>query len=261
MWRGNHARITREALRGEGLKKQTLEFIVGSNRDADDSPTGSHHIPQHFQNNTNDLDSARSIVNADAFRFKAMHNARKLICEGGQENITNGLYFLGRALHCIQDFYAHSNWIFLRQPSDVWYGNIYPDLYLCYLTPRGNQWLNLQKPLCNEKKKYNIKEKKDRKEWLETIKSKPVYHPDIHLDIERSWASRCYKMLFEDQPHNGYTTAKTLAILHTIKVWDELEGGIGMEGRNCIRTYEVPRGQSYSSWNALRKKFDNDMGI
>jgi hypothetical protein len=52
MWRGNHAAITRAALKLEGLRADTVDFICAANRDSDDDARtkgGQHYEPQHFQ--------------------------------------------------------------------------------------------------------------------------------------------------------------------------------------------------------------------
>jgi hypothetical protein len=264
MWRGNHALITRDALKQENLEKSTVEFIVGANRDSDDRSKGKHHAPQHFQKYDDRGKSDISIQIALSFFNEALTTAIDCVKRHGDEDIVNGLYSLGRALHCIQDFYAHSNWIFLKaSPKDIWLGSVPHNLYLCYLTP-GWMTQNIDHkpwvPQFHKKKRLSYKNEEDRKEWLHIILSEPVYHPDIHLDRANSWASNCYERLFKEEPKNGYYTAKALAIKHTVEVWNTFKQKIGHEGRRALVSLDVPK-KKRSDWLHLDKNFNLVMKI
>ncbi len=123
----NHKEITRNALirdtQGAGriIQPDTLRFIRYANADSDECSTGKSYIPQHFQNDSYTYESEASITKALGFFESAYDKAWKLVRNGEDEkSVTTGLYFLGRALHCIQDFYAHSSWIFIQKNIGVW---------------------------------------------------------------------------------------------------------------------------------------------
>ena len=274
MFRDNHRRITQDALAGSGLQPSALEFVVRSNMDSDDDSNGlsaAGFMPQHFQNIG---DNRLSFGLSMAFIENALNVGAKYIVSDGSPYF--GLYFFGRAIHCVQDFYAHTNWIFIKRPPMVLYGGqMPPNLYLCYETTGKGMWQKAQHnapPIISKKNRipgtqyvFDLDNEADRSQWLFLIKSRAVYHQNIHLDISGSWASQCYRML-SGQGQNGYYAAKALATEHKRMVWDRFLGGIGVRARNDLLNYEVdgverrnmltPR--TNINWQYLRSKFDRE---
>jgi hypothetical protein len=133
------------------------------------------------------------------------------------------------------------------------------NLYLCYETTGIKAWQNAP-PIFNKKNEipgtryvFDLNEPADRNQWLFLIRSRAVYHQNIHLDISTSWASQCYGMLFGQE--RGYYTAKTLATEHTRIVWCRFLAGISASARNHQLNYEVD-GVEKINWQYLRSKFD-----
>ncbi len=143
-------------------------------------------------------------------------------------------------------------------------------LYLCYLSPRVTQnidhkpWVeqDINRGLIAPKrkaKKLNHKNEEDREEWRQEILLGPVYHPDIHVDVSFSWASKCYKELFGGE--KGYFTAKSLATEHTGYIWSKFKNKIGAGGLKALRKYDAPMLTWLMQVGPLRKKFDAAMRI
>ena len=228
-------------------------------------------MPQHFQNVGDNRHSFTLAMNfiQNALNVGAKHLVR-------DESPYLGLYFFGRAIHCVQDFYAHTNWIFIKRPPTVLHGGAMPpNLFLCYETSGAGMWQKVQHnapPIFSTKNRipgtrhvFDLWKKDDRSQWLFLIKSRAVYHQNIHLDISTSWASQCYGKL-SGQGGNGYYTAKALATEHTRIVWRRFLDGIGASARSTLLNYEVdgvdrrnildPR--SNINWQYLRNKFDEE---
>ena len=252
MFAGNHEDITKRALKvyennrknKYNIHTDNLKFVCNSNKKSDEGKYKSHP-PQHFQHlDRVGYNSKPSIEKSISFFVKAYDHAVDYVCEGGEDNITYGLYFIGRAIHCIQDFYAHTSWVYIkkdihiynfeleyRQQGDKSYSMNYENkLHLSFLSPRITQniWHNPWVPEFSAKKEKKLKLKKwlfrdnleDMFLWHNVILSVPVYHPDIHLDISTSWASECYAKLFNTEK-KGYWRASDLAEEHTREVWME----------------------------------------
>jgi hypothetical protein len=276
MFRDNHRRITQDALAGSGLQPGALEFVVRSNMDSDDDSNGlcgAGFMPQHFQNVGDNRQSFRFAMD---FIQNALNVGARYIVRDGSPYF--GLYFFGRATHCVQDFYAHSNWIFIKRPPMVLHGGqMPPNLYLCYETTGKGMWQKIQRnappiPILGTKNKipgtqyvFDLTNPADRSQWLFLIKSRAVYHQNIHLDIPSSWASQCYRMLC-GQGRNGYYTAEALATEHTRIVWRRFLDGIGASARNDLLHYKVDGVErrhmltpsTNINWQYLRSKFDKE---
>ncbi len=289
----NHKEITRNALIRDtqgthrALKSGALDLIRYGNADSDDAPSCKSLEAQHFQNVDHTYHSESSIDKALDFFATAYAIACKHVRNGDDfNNMMLGLYSLGRALHCLQDFYAHSNWIFLNHDIGLWrFERTYLDpqshenkLFLCYLSPRATQnfdhkpWVpeDINRGITEPKytgsklhfkkaKKLSYKNEEDRAEWLYEIMLGPVYHPDLHVDVSFSWASECYKRLFDD--HKGYFKAKSLAVEHTSNVWTEFKNDIGADARRLLRDYNWNKLTWLANFSWLRRKFDSEMGL
>jgi hypothetical protein len=259
MFGPNHDTITTEALKPAGLKTRTRNFIVVANNDSDSRRSrGMTHIPQHFQNSGDNIAS----INAGLDFFKeAMGLAILLVVRGGSEDLTKGLYCFGRALHCIQDFYAHSNWVVLDPPKQVWGYGTDPKLKVCYVTRPGFGLTNLDpfhSPMKNATEKYDIKVEADRLACLEEMRTKVGWHPDCNFDGNISWASRLYKAQYGG-PQSGYQRAKELAIKHSRDiVWPWFANAIGLTG---VKALENHKPDWNTDWTTLRREFNDAMKI
>lgn len=97
------------------LSDEAINLIAKSNNDADSkkarAAAGYGKDAQHF-NNTNleecqeFLEEAQDVVIDDFIKAAKVTDDNK-----DDESYTKAFYDLGRVMHCIQDFYSHSNWI------------------------------------------------------------------------------------------------------------------------------------------------------
>ena len=261
MFGPNHATITNRALNRTGLKTLTCKFIVDANNDSDSKKSrGVTHIPQHFQN-FGSGENNRSINAGLAFFTEAMGLAILLVVRGAPGDLTKGLYCFGRALHCIQDFYAHSNWIVLVPPRQVWDYQIVPNLKVCYVTPNGRVLENIDpvhRPMKSATQRYDINVQADRLACLQKMRTNFGWHPDVNFDGNISWASRLYKAEYGG-PQSGYQRARDLAIEHSRDiVWPWFANAIGLRGVRALENHVVPL---FPDWNTLRREFNDAMNI
>lgn len=281
----NHKEITWNALirdtqgTGRTMKTGALDLIRYANADSDDAPSCKSNPPQHFQNLSHTDNSEASIENALSFFQCAYDRACEYLRNGNdKEKLATGLYLLGRAFHCIQDFYAHSSWIFIDKKIGVWgyktrrlnLNTAENELYLCYLTPRPDQnvihipWVLQDRRRAHSRSwlfttKLNMLSRSDREEWRTEVLRAPVYHPDLHVDVSFSWASECYKKLFGSE--KGYFKAKALATEHTGYIWNKFKNDIGPDGRRFLSEFDWNKLKWLFDVSGLRRRFDAVMGM
>ena len=285
MFAVNHKDITEDALKLEIDDKNALTLIKGANEDSDVLGRfggGASHLPQHFCRSKNQS-SLIAIDNAKKFLTETLFNAKKLLLlgfVGDDKNYVYALYFLGRGLHCAQDFYAHSNWIVLEGRSHKnWDTNEVPnDLKLCVATPTMRQGDNILPTYypphlagyiamgqVKKAERLSLAEMRNPKE--ETL------HPNMNFDWSYSWASQVYEDLFPGG-ENGYQRARDLAVRETDRLWhrfsDSVEGSQAvfdtaskkthhLVGREAWRAFMEFRFPKKVSWKEMRRVFNKQI--
>lgn len=254
MFPHNHKDITKDAL-GSHVDpppcKAVIKQIYRANIDSD---FHSGKLPaQHFQ---------EIFVNAYRFyrdnlkvaaRILAGHiRSRRSSRETHAGVSTVAYYILGRSLHCLQDFYAHTNYVALGlgEGDTVWDEQYNPDVKLSKMTPSDRAGKNVYYPsplyldenltikkwargtmfdgsprtrgIINEATKVTksgrTKEKTYRKRHFELMKRQSLDHPDMQLDFLFSYPSKlCKEFLFSKR--YGYSIARTCAMKHTRRAW------------------------------------------
>ena len=225
----NHKAITQDALSEAGLKERALSFIVRANNDSDHLSSGLVIDQQHFSGDG----STVSIMKASSnFYWAALKFAAILVRRGSPKALTEALYFIGRALHCLQDFYAHSNWVALGHDY-TWNGFLWVNLQFCKATPGDITTQLANTPLYRPSKGGFIpilgfgqtmgdimgQKPYSERQSYERMKSRKLYHPELHLDYESSWASQVLRKIFKTE--SGFQRAKRLATEHTREVWGD----------------------------------------
>lgn len=202
MWGNNHKKITREALNyaAPNLNETALEFISEANVDSD-SHMG-RYAPQHFQEKWRPSITFFNRTIKGAIRFAY-----------SKEDFTSAFYFLGRAFHNLQDFYAHTNWVFYNWKADkLWNGKIDHNIKLSTMTPWDRQVDNL-----HNFRRLERWSKKSSQKYFEKIRTQSLPHPDMQLDVEDSFASKLYRD--EKKGNSGYEQARRFARAHTAMYW------------------------------------------
>jgi hypothetical protein len=227
MLEGNHIKITEQglALASFKLKKGAIKLIVGANKESDYiyNGMGMHDNPsQHFQG-----PNGKDFINSMSFYKGALRFACHYVVAGkDQRNFTRAFYFLGRALHCIQDFYAHTNWVAKGSGNSVpWNEKMFPGLKLseCTTSQRlldNAKWYNHKLFRKEKSEEKNREKEKEKEKWFEKMKNKKLMHPDMHLDYTYSFAS---KIIRDCSGHKklGYNIANEAAVKHTTKAFND----------------------------------------
>ena len=255
----NHIEITRDAFDDipVQLSRKAINLITTANTDSDDSScTEGAWLAQHFSRQ--DPNSSDYSIKC-AIKFREF--TKELICEEAltilegenpfpnskfvpltdfpNSNINFLLYCIGRAMHNVQDFYAHSNWIWFEGNDANGWGFIENSL-------RNRQYVIREMKNLDSKKdtyKYetgnvklsawsNIFEEamtvtfdrtfttKIRAEAHKTmLLTKHCKHKNLNLDSSYTKASNAFKRLYNQ---TGYSVAAKHAKTDTIKFWEEL---------------------------------------
>jgi hypothetical protein len=246
MFGDEHKTITVAAL-GEEISSAALDVVVQANKDSDTfyRRAGRYNVQHfHFAEEEKAYDVTKLIDKCYEFIKSSMEYAA-LCFMGGRENqafFGMGFYFIGRGLHCAQDYYAHSNGVAILHvdPSVVLDSSRkHPQLTFC--TPTQGQGLKKYKKNKNTEGKYldfdefilakrvvedecrkklyceYPKEEDPKKELEMRIKyshvirmrsKEPLEHPYMHLDFDKSFADKSLTAL----NRMGYRTAETNAI-------------------------------------------------
>lgn len=222
-----HRKITKSALASVFNEKSALELIIYANQQSDEIKYWSAGWKrQHFSLNPNQGQVA-SIRNAKSFYDNIARNINNLAHLMRTKGIRNPLFFdailysLGRACHCIQDFYAHSNWVWLsyveneeeyniNKQYDIWDQDIRnPKLKISLYA--GHIKEGLAKGVV--RRKYN---EQDTLRLFILKPIKPVKHWRMNLDDHGTVADRLYHKYTGAW---GYKVAQNLAKEHTTKYW------------------------------------------
>ena len=184
----NHARITKIALEGTALHRNSIDLIAMANQDSDHQSVAASLDEQHFCGGSKKEDQANGslvIAKCNSFIDEVLEIAAMMTRRSNTEEITSALYFIGRAFHCIQDFYAHSNWIALKR-REVWNGQASPpNLKFCVA---ASNKLDNSAGLYKLALKNLFFKAERRKRVFKRIISRhhTVGHPDMHLDFKDS---------------------------------------------------------------------------
>ena len=223
----NHKDITEDALKLEINDRKALDFIKRANVDSDNLFQGgcANNEPQHFCREDKSQSSLVAIDNSKKFLLATLSKAKQFLLLGfvgdEEKNYPIALYFLGRGLHCAQDFYAHSNWILLPGNSHACWNTVtVPNsLKLCIATPKDRQADNLN---MNYKPRHLllVHGRQAKQQALAEMRdpSVAVLHPDMNFDWSYTWGSKVYKTLFPGGD-NGYQRARDLAVRETDRIW------------------------------------------
>jgi hypothetical protein len=186
----NHRKITNGGLKSSGLQFEAIRLLLGANNESDYIYGGlgmMDNPPQHFQGLVQDKDFEDSM----SFYQGALRHACHYVVSKEDHDMTRAFYFLGRALHCIQDFYAHTNWVALEKGLPYWDEKKFSELRLSSCTPKGRVLENLKSHKSRLFKDLKSAElKSERRVWFDKMKSEKLIHPDIHLDFHDSFAMR-----------------------------------------------------------------------
>jgi hypothetical protein len=130
-------------------------------------------------------------------------------------------------------------------------------------TAQRRKFLDCATPLCKDDtgqdRKFRIGNIGHCLQWRDVILSEVVYHPDIHLDVSGSWASQCYKRLWDPPPtQNGYEIAAKLAQEHSEEIWSLFVERIGRDGKKALYDYGP---YVNHNWWLLRIEFNRVMKI
>lgn len=231
MNKSNHKKITVEALCGKGFNSKAVAFIAAANQDSDHLSGPAKNGKQHFCGEGKSKDEPH-IVRRRCVNFvrRSLDNAAMLARLGHKQGAIDALYFIGRAFHCIQDFYAHSNWVALgkntRWPSSA---NALGDsrLKFCTATPGfGMDWKKLKLnwgPITNMAtyKSNVMSDSLEGKGLYAKLKEpwrKPedgISHPLMHLDCGGCIADRVISWYGKVGGGGAYQRAHNLARDHT----------------------------------------------
>lgn len=216
MFGPNHKHITRDALNNVAEKpsKSVKDVIARANNDSDKHMPS--YAPQHFQEKWRP--SMNFYQNSLKYAATVLANyigKKKKGVKIDDFEITKAFYILGRSFHCLQDFYAHSNWVALGKVS-LWDEGIKPKVFLSKMTPKDRTMANVfyYSPLG----KWNTK--KNRQKHFDTIKNQSLEHPDMQLDIKHSFPSELCKEFLSSKKY-GYDIARNLAKDHTEQAWNK----------------------------------------
>jgi len=247
MFGDEHETITVAALDKE-ISRPALRVVVQANMDSDTfyRRAGRYNVQHfHFAEEEKVYDVTKLIDKCYGFIKLSMEYAA-LCFIGGYKNeafFGLGFYFMGRGLHCAQDYYAHSNGVAILHidPAVVLDSSRkHPQLTFC--TPTQGQGLKKYWKNKNTEGKYLdfdelilservIEDECRRKLYCEYPKEKdakkeiamrivyshvirmrskePLEHPYMHLDFDESFADKSLTAL----NRMGYRTAETNAIL------------------------------------------------
>lgn len=238
----HHKEITSSALLGYSpLDYKAIQIIGLANADSDSTGRKGcySYAVQHFS--TKKVGgSEEALRNSFRFVHHAIHNAGVCVDRGwfafcverrwdqlphherkrvrkwkAADYFEEALYFFGRACHCMQDFYAHSNWVAWGN-NDIWKGQWGESIRLCLPSTLWNAGFNFYP--------WNLSIRK-KKTWLKRMKNRERPHPDIHLDYPGCWASGIIKDTNAAGGQTGYQRARSLAIKHTKQLWDNFQRG------------------------------------
>lgn len=283
MWPDRHKQITKTALIDSGLSKRARKLVGDANADSDGKISGGYFYErQHFCFGEG-FDGPAAIVVCRKYYERALKGAKYYAneayarqCRGAkndaERDFNRSLYFMGRALHCIQDIYAHSNWIILGNP-DFWRGQYDARMKLCYATEHGKEKGNV--PVLNwleNGKRYGIANSLGLKfgKGLNSIRTAyrasferikhsrdEVTHPEMNLDYPGTWASYAYQWSTPGW-EEGYTRAAKFASRHSARAfWDTL-AELPRKVQQALRAHRVAK---KLDWRDMRGKFNSDMGI
>jgi len=281
MKKANHGEITEDAFKNAGLREKALHLIIRANQDSDHVHCNLHDGRQHFQGKRTET----VIEDSMDFCNSATDMAATLAAIGTDAALTMALYFMGRVFHCIQDFYAHSNWIAIGERCTFDFHHWPANLFFCWETPGGffgkfdnYRWFYPQPPdqgpylegmktepgerpptmLYRQFKGTKNTEAKQNSMALtfDRLQSRPLYHPEAHLDCEGSWASECIRAYRDDGwAESGYRTAAHLAALHTKAQWEVFMGDV--EDLTLFEEApELTKTELYTSIEKMMKKHD-----
>jgi hypothetical protein len=202
-----HKWITKQAL-GTALRPSAIRLVYKANQDSDLPPYFSVDR-QHFCGSG---DSSQAIANSKRFYRAVLNKIVELLQdETTPDQLNLSLYLFGRACHCLQDFYAHSNWIMLRNHG-VWGGSSGGNIKVCESTKGAGAliigacaWAGLYRKWDAEKSYQRI------------IGAGPSTHAEMNLDFPGTWADKLYK--WKNRNASGYDEAKRLAAAHTRLEW------------------------------------------
>lgn len=131
-----HKQITGGALLGE-VSSTALGMVVAGNLDSDKHGTDrSAYCVQHYSYNGLEKNHDARMHNLRCHRYIKRSQQYAAVCFLGKHpediNFNLGFYFLGRLLHCGQDYYAHSNGVAINFVNpDVVLGGYKEGLTFC----------------------------------------------------------------------------------------------------------------------------------
>ncbi len=239
----NHREITRDILQGT-YGSRALKIIKDGNIDSDKPGAGGECAWQHFHfPGTHVSDPNVVIQQATAFWQSCMANAALLARSENKDHRELALYFIGRGLHCAQDFYAHSNFVALGRGLH-WPGLMSANLSFCLPTPgstaqklkanRGGYWPNLRDPSGKSKLKgdalkvASVARMRDGRN--------PIPHPELQLDFPGSWADRAITKVYGR------------------RAWDRARYGASRATQDAYTYFEaqMKSEQGRAMWNRMR---------
>lgn len=270
-----HTQITGAAL-VEEVSNNGLDLVIGGNTDSDALFTarGDYNV-QHFSFSGNDQvqDARTQSRECKKFIYRSLDYAA--VCFLGTHeydmNFNLGFYFLGRLLHCAQDYYAHSNGVAIgfTNPNEV-LGGHQEGLTFCTpttykLTPVDKYFYNFYgktfvstdhfmkmndieiRDHCNRngiiinEKKLNNKLSRYRKRLCYVIRMQTKYslaHQYMHLDFPGTNADTALKTIL----NRGYREAEAGAWQLSRILYKKLAAKIGKGAAN-IPNYDIRRRQ------------------
>jgi len=275
----NHKVITAAALKGCGLQNSAINLICTANIDSDNSKfTKGNWLSQHFSRQPEVTgDHTKSIELSIQFR----ETAEKLI-EAQLENLASIilrdtptkfdkelcndfdylLYCMGRACHNVQDFYAHSNWVWLRaeesQTCRPW-------------SFTKNELKGLRLSTWGEAREIYeyltgfilTRTKKAAEKIKDKILKENCIHGELNLDCLHTKACFAYHKLYKRW---GYDVAQEVAKNATITFWGAITGSSVakdvvpyLEKHSPSNMQAVAQGGAFGKYKDMRKRFTEDM--
>ncbi|MBT3374803.1 MAG: hypothetical protein HN742_02065 [Lentisphaerae bacterium] len=262
MWDKQHQTITRDALKAK-IPAAGAKFVGLGNYDSDKGTGASYNIQHfHYPSKTNTNANMDLILSCRNYIGDCVKYASLLFL--GEEDPLHpaiGFYFLGRALHCAQDFYAHSNGVAIKHtvPQTVLNSKAPDELKFCLPTSDNTSkpLAQLMKNTCNgvfchptglktskeeieaacntlrlDYRHYSSwKNPKDRKKLLLVIaiqSNSLMGHQHMHLDFSNSLADMAMKKILKI----GYKQAEVCARAMSAMIFDNFESKI--TGHNVV---------------------------
>lgn len=233
----NHGKITMEALEMAGcdLHPNAQRLIKNANIDSDHQSGPAQNSKQHY---CGPAPAGQVIAKNKDLIARSLDAAAVLVRRNNEQEMMLALYFLGRAFHCTQDFYAHSNWIALGNLV-AWDGITRPPrLKFCGETGKpfweNDNFIYKSQRLLGIKTLGKLEKPKKRSTKLEEAyklikkgrfsSEQDVRHPEMHLDCKDSWADKAISKNVECGGGGAFQKAFELAAIDTAVKWFDFRG-------------------------------------